>query len=188
MFRLNEPGLEWQWNELKGKIVPVDVYHEVMMFLYREARLLDEERFDEWLAMLTQDIHYWLPIRENRFRRDKRPAPTPANSASVYNDDYQDLVDRVGRYKTGLAWNEDPPNRVRRLIANVEAEYSDIENELAVHSKFLVYRNRRQAEEVWFAGARRDHLRNVEGEWKLCNRVILLDQHVFLDENVSLFF
>ena len=39
--------------------------HEVEQFLYHEARLLDERKFDDWLALLTDDIHYWMPIRRS---------------------------------------------------------------------------------------------------------------------------
>jgi ethylbenzene dioxygenase subunit beta len=60
-----------------GATVPLETHYAVQTFLFREARLLDGERFREWLGLLTGDIHYWLPIRENRFRNDRRPAPTP---------------------------------------------------------------------------------------------------------------
>jgi 3-phenylpropionate/cinnamic acid dioxygenase small subunit len=159
----------------------------VQAFLFREARTLDEERFGDWLQMLAPDIHYWLPIRENRFRKDRRPQPTPDNAASVYNDKLEDLEHRVARFDSGMAWIEDPPARVRRLVTNIEAETTDKENELAVYSNILLYRNRRQDEEAWFVAARRDRLRDVNGQWLLAKRHIVFDQHVILDENLSVF-
>lgn len=170
-----------------GTLVSADTHYAIQAFLFREARLLDDEKFREWLGLLTEDIHYWLPIRENRFRNDRRPEPTPENSASVYNDRYEDLDHRVARFETGLAWIEDPPARVRRLVSNVEAEYSDKEDELAVYSNILLYRNRRQDEEAWFVAARRDRLRLVNGRWCLARRHVVFDQHVILDENLSVF-
>ncbi len=172
---------------LAGTLVSADRHYAIQAFLFLEARLLDDEKFREWLGLLTEDIHYWLPIRENRFRNDRRPEPTPENSASVYNDRYEDLDHRVARFETGLAWIEDPPARIRRLVSNVEAEYSDTEDELAVYSNILLYRNRRQDEEAWFVAARRDRLRLVNGSWRLARRHILFDQHVILDENLSVF-
>lgn len=171
----------------QGKTVALEIQYEVQTFLFREARALDEERFREWLGMLTADIHYWLPIRENRFRKDRRPAPTPDTAASVYNDVMSDLEHRVQRFESGLAWIEDPPSRVRRLVSNVEAEHSDKVNELNVFSNILLYRNRRQDEEAWFVAARRDQMRNVNGDWRLARRHIVFDQHVILDENLSVF-
>lgn len=35
---------------------------EIGRFLYHEARLLDEKRWDEWLALFTEDAHYWVPL------------------------------------------------------------------------------------------------------------------------------
>lgn len=170
-----------------GTVVPLETYYEVQTFLFREARLLDEERFRDWLALLTEDIHYWLPIRENRFRKDRRPPPTPEESASVYNDDLSDLTDRVARFETGFAWIEDPPARIRRVISNIEAETMPETGELSVYSNIILYRNRRQDEEAWFVAARRDRLRRVNGAWRLAKRHVVFDQHVILDENLSVF-
>ncbi|MSR13581.1 MAG: 3-phenylpropionate/cinnamic acid dioxygenase subunit beta [Gammaproteobacteria bacterium] len=174
-------------NTVAGTGVPLDLYFEVQTFLFREARYLDDEQFRPWLALLTEDIHYWLPIRENRFRKDRRPPPTPADSASVYNDDLSDLTDRVARFETGFAWVEDPPSRIRRLVTNIEAETTARDDELAVYSNILLYRNRRQDEEAWFVAARRDRLRWVDGTWRLAKRHIVFDQHVILDDNLSVF-
>ena len=168
--------------------VSLQTHHEIAQVLYREARLLDEERFRDWMGMLSTDIHYWLPLRENRFRKDRRPAPEPHNCASVYNDDYTDLDMRVRRLETGLVWTEDPPPRFNRVIANIEVETTDKPDELAAHSNVVLYRNRRQDEEVWFSAKRRDRIRSVDGAWKICQRHILVSHHLFTDENVSVFF
>lgn len=170
-----------------GRPASLETHHEVQCFLFAEALALDEERFQDWLAMMAPDVHYWLPVRENRFRKDRRPDPTPADCASVYNDNLLDLQDRVGRFETGMAWIEDPPGRVRRIVSNVLAEHIDSDDELAVTSNILLYRNRRQDEEAWFVAGRRDRLRRIDGQWRLARRHILLDQHVILDENLSVF-
>ena len=36
-------------------------YRAVVEFLYREARLADEARYAEWLALWTDDGVYWVP-------------------------------------------------------------------------------------------------------------------------------
>ena len=162
-------------------------YHEIQNWLYREARLLDEERFGDWLALLAPEIHYWLPLRENRFRKDRRPAPTPENSASVFNDDYDALVLRVKRFNTGLVWCEDPPPRTNRMVSNIEVEPAD-NGCVAVFSNLSLMRSRRQDEEVTFNARRRDLLRRIDGSWRLARRHIFVTHHVFLDENVSVFF
>lgn len=169
-------------------IAQLKVHHELSQWLYREARALDEERFRDWLAMLAPDILYWMPLRENRFRRDRRPEPDPSNSASVYNDDYFDLELRIKRFETGLVWSEDPAPRVNRVVTNIEVMPGADANGLSVYSNVSICRSRRQDEEVTFNAKRRDTFRRVDGEWKLARRHILATHHVFLDENVSVFF
>src|SRR5690349_5319537 len=44
-----------------------DVLRAVEQFLYREARLLDERRFHEWLELFTEDLRYWMPVRTSRY-------------------------------------------------------------------------------------------------------------------------
>jgi len=164
------------------------VHFELEQWLYREARLLDSERFKEWLSMLAPEISYWMPLRENRFRRDRRPAPTPATSASVFNDDLQDLELRIKRFDTGLVWSEDPAPRVCRSVTNVEIAEGDAEQGLLVYSNVSILRSRRQDEEVTFTARREDLFRRIGDEWKLARRHIFAMHHVFLDENVSVFF
>ena len=38
---------------------------EIEELLYREAHLLDEHRFDEWLDLFTDDVEYVIPLREH---------------------------------------------------------------------------------------------------------------------------
>ena len=38
-----------------------DVLRAVEQFVYREARLCDEQRYDEWEALWTDDGVYWVP-------------------------------------------------------------------------------------------------------------------------------
>jgi 3-phenylpropionate/cinnamic acid dioxygenase small subunit len=35
---------------------------ELIDFVVREARVLDEHRFEDWLDLFTEDGHYWMPL------------------------------------------------------------------------------------------------------------------------------
>jgi len=59
-----------------------DLVFEVEQFLYREARLLDQERYEEWLGLMTEDIHYWMPGVQARFRNDTPSGPRMERLAS----------------------------------------------------------------------------------------------------------
>ena len=49
-----------------------NLIREVEQFLYREARLLDERRFHDWLQLLTDDIRYWMGSRTNRYPKSSK--------------------------------------------------------------------------------------------------------------------
>jgi 3-phenylpropionate/cinnamic acid dioxygenase small subunit len=177
-----------------------DLTREIEQFLYREARLLDERRFEEWLALLTDDIRYWMAARSNRYpRRSKSIAildpdryvendMTRDGELAILDEDKHSLTGRVARLDTGMAWAEDPPSRTRHLITNIELAPVEMTTEMRVYSNFLVYRSRGETEQDFYVGARRDVLRLADGDWKIAERKVTLDQNVLLAKNVSIFF
>ena len=177
-----------------------DVSREVEQFLYREARLLDERRFREWLELLTDDVRYWMGSRSNRYPWSSKAIAildpdryveddlTQEGELAILEETKQTLSQRVARLDTGMAWAEDPPSRSRHLITNIEVESADAANEVKVYSNFMVYRSRAETEQDFYVGARRDLLRRVAGSWQIADRKIILDQNVLLAKNVSIFF
>ena len=166
-----------------------DVLSEVERFYYREARLMNQKRHREWLeTMVDPEIHYWLPITEDRFVKDKRPPPSTDDPA-VYNDHLEDLDHRIARLETGLVWMEDPPSRIRHLLSNIEAFETEDQAVLLAYSNFHIYRNRRQRDETNLVGGREDLLRrDGDGKLRVYRRKINLDQRVVLDKNLYFFF
>ncbi len=156
-------------------------------FYRLEARLLDEERHDEWYGLLADDLFYWMPLRENRFRRDPRPPLDPAAMA-LFDECKADIAVRLGRLASNLVWSEDPPTRHVYVVSNVEAFSTELPTEFEVHSSFVQHRNRSEHDEATLMGRRRDLLRRVEGGFQLARRLILLPQSVLLTKNLSAFF
>jgi len=177
-----------------------DVAREIEQFLYREARLLDERRFEEWLALLTDDIRYWMAARNNRYPRHSKAIAildsdryveddmVKDDELAILDEDKRSLVNRVARFATGMAWAEDPPSRTRHLITNVEVAPGATPSEVEARSNFIVYRSRAETEQDFYVGTRCDTLRRAAGEWKIAARKIILDQNVLLSKNVSIFF
>ena len=176
------------------------IIREVEQFLYREARLLDERRFPEWLELLTDDVRYWMVLRGNRYpktskaltgldpQRYRDPEADRDSELSVMDETKATLAGRVARLDTGMAWAEDPPSRTRHLVSNVEVEDGETASELKVFANVVVYRSRGELEQDFFVGARRDVLRRTDRGLKLARRRILLDQNVLLAKNISIFF
>jgi len=163
--------------------------HEIQEFLYAEAELLDERRFDDWLALFADDVHYWMPIRRNvKYGEQEALEETnPASEVSWFDEGKITLTSRVRQLNTGLHWAEEPLSRVCHIVSNVQLLRVALP-EVAVKSRFLVYRNRMRDETDFFIGKREDLLRQIDGEWQIARRKIILDQNVLLAKNVTLFF
>jgi 3-phenylpropionate/cinnamic acid dioxygenase small subunit len=177
-----------------------EVRREVEQFLYREARLLDERRLHEWVALFTEDARYWMSGRSSRYpaaskaigildhERYRETELAGDNELALFDETKATLQARVARLDTGMAWAEDPPSRTRHLITNIEVEAGEVPSELQVYSNYLVYRTRGETEQDFYVGRREDVLRQVDGVWKIARRKITLDQNVLLAKNVSIFF
>jgi len=149
-----------------------------------EARYLDQEDYERWFGLLTEDLHYWMPTRETRFRRDET-APDPQRM-NFYKETLESLRMRASRLDTGTAWSENPRTRYRHLITNVEV-FPASGNEIRALSNFIVYRHRLEREEAWLVGQREDVLRSVDSELRIARRTILLDQSVLLSKNLNVY-
>lgn len=168
--------------------VPVDAptLHRVEQFLYREARLLDHEKWDAWLALMTEDIHYWMPTMENRRRADKNGAYA-IDRGALYNDNLLDLTRRVARFKQPSAWAEDPPTRHVHVVSGIEAYAGAAPGEYVVHSTFVNYRSRVERDNDLLIGRREDVLRADGDSFKIARRKILITQSVFMAKNLNTF-
>jgi 3-phenylpropionate/cinnamic acid dioxygenase small subunit len=168
------------------------VKEEVEEFLYREAELLDERRYEDWLALFTDDARYWMPMRRN-VPADELAREFTREGADVnwFDEGKETLARRVGQIRTGVHWAEEPPSRICHMVSNVQIlsarPAGPAPTEVAVKSRFLVYRNRVETETDVLVGKREDVLRRVEGHWKIARRKIVLDQSVLLTKNLTFF-
>jgi 3-phenylpropionate/cinnamic acid dioxygenase small subunit len=170
--------------------VDVELQHEIEQFLYHEAQLLADREYQDWLDLFADDIHYWMPTRYNRLRREMHKEFSAPNEAAFFDDDKDSLNRRIIRLETGMAWAEDPPSRTRHLFTNVRVVPTDAANEFEAHCNFLLYRSRLEHDVEFFVGARQDLLRRVDRGvgWEIARRKIVLDQSTLNAKNLSMFF
>lgn len=166
--------------------VDMTLCHDIAQFLYREARLLDTERWDDWLAILAEDIHYWMPLPENRRRADKLGAYEPGGPA-LFDDNLFHLKRRVTRFKQPSAWAEDPPTRHVHVVSAVEAYHTDNPDEFVVHSTIVNYRSRVERDNDTLIGRREDLIRRTADGFQVARRKIITTQGVFLSKNLNTF-
>lgn len=162
---------------------------EIEQFLYHEAALLDERRFDEWIELIADDIHYHMPIRRNvKFGEQQRENTSSKNEISWFDEGKRTLAGRVRQIQTGIHWCEEPFSRIRHIVSNVRVT-AVRDDEVDVQSNFFVWQNRLQDEVNLFVGRREDVLRkDPETGWKIAKRLILLDQNVLLAKVITTFF
>lgn len=167
-------------------LADLEVRHRVEHFLYREARLLDQGRWDDWLSLMADDVHYWMPSMENRRRADKMGAYA-VDRGAFYNDNLQDLTRRVTRFKQPSAWSEDPPTRHVHVVSAIEVYTSDVADEYLVHSTFVNYRSRVERDNDLLVGRREDRLRWNGSGFRIAKRKIIITQSVLMAKNLNTF-
>lgn len=172
--------------------VSCELFREVQSLLHREARLLDERNFTDWLDLYTEDAVYKMPVRESVQPRGKQ-----LNTQRIVEDDLAfDLVNedkagltiRVRRLETGLAHVETPVPVTARLVTNIEVEQLP-GGELLAMSMCLAYEMRhersRQAPESHFVARRDDWIRREDGRLRIRRRRSVLASAV-LDRPIAM--
>lgn len=81
---------------------------DLVQFLYREARLLDEHRFEEWLDLFTEDGRYWMPLEWGQTDRKL--------TASLLDEDLLLLRVRVERLKGNRTFSQKPKSRCHHVL------------------------------------------------------------------------
>ena len=159
---------------------------EVEQFLYSEAKLLDDRCFDEWIDLLTDDIHYWMPIRRTTTRNQTDLEFTSIGGMALFDDNLDFLKMRVAKLAASNAWAEEPPSRTRHTVSNVQIVDIEENGRIVVACNFQLYRTRLESEEDSWIGCRKDWLeRSVNGAFMLARRHIFLDQTTILAQNMS---
>jgi 3-phenylpropionate/cinnamic acid dioxygenase small subunit len=166
---------------------------EIAEFLYAEAELLDERRHDEWLALLADDIRYWMPMRRNvKYGDTAREFTREAEDISWFDEGKDTLTRRVRQIQTGIHWAEEPQSRITHMVSNVQLldvlPDAGTARQATVKSRFLIYRNRVETETDLLVGKREDTLRRDGAGWLVSRRKIILDQNVLMTKNLTFFF
>lgn len=109
---------------------------DVEAFVYLEARLADESRYDEWESLVTDDMHYWVPFGPGDYE--------PGTRVSYINDNRARLATRIRQLATGVHHAQDPPSSMRRVVSNIEIVSAE-DGEFEVGSNFVLYEHAVQA-------------------------------------------
>jgi 3-phenylpropionate/cinnamic acid dioxygenase small subunit len=144
---------------------------EVEQFLFREARLADENDYDGWEALWTDDALYWVPSGGADI--------DPITHVSVIYDNRSRISTRMKQVRTGKRYAQAPPSNLRRILGNVELlggrPNPEGGTDLEVGANFLAFESRARGNELW-GGRTTYRLRRVDGETRLAyKKVVLVD-------------
>jgi 3-phenylpropionate/cinnamic acid dioxygenase small subunit len=164
-----------EWNrDLKGSGTVILTRQEAEDFLYQEARLLDQRRFEEWLDLFTNDGIYWIPIADDT---------DPEQEPSILYDDSPLRAQRVFQLLHQPHYAQMPPSRTVHVISNVEVDNGQRESEALVRCGMVVVELRPGHSQQFglgrqssFAGHCEYRLRH-EKAWRIAlKKVLLIDR------------
>jgi 3-phenylpropionate/cinnamic acid dioxygenase small subunit len=157
-------------------------------FLAYEAELLDAREYDQWLDLLADDIHYWMPLARNFEHTKPQDEYSEARRGAAWFDESKPTLEqRVKQLQGGDHWAEEPASRTTHIVSNIRI-ISATSSEIQLKSRFILYVNRREEEVRLFVGKRFEMLRPVDDGFLLAKRHIFLDQSKLLFKNLTTFF
>jgi len=138
----------------------------VESLLYREARLLDDRRYDEWLDQFTAHCMLWVPAQ---------PEPLdPRLATGIYLDDRRRMGDRVAMVRTGHLHAQTPASRTSRLLTNVE-QWVDLQADcIVVRANLVIWEFRKGQTRAWPGYQVYELVRTADGALLISNKIICL--------------
>lgn len=174
-------------NLMDSQPVSMELHHEIEQFLYREARMLNDELLRDWLDnIVDENVRYQMVVTEERLQKDRKSLSD--RELMIYDENRSAMDFRVRQFETGIQTMLDPKQRLRRLINNIEAYQAEKDDEYLVYSSGMTTRFRRLYENELIVYGRKDILRRTdEGSFKLISRRIELDERVVRNKNLLFF-
>jgi benzoate/toluate 1,2-dioxygenase beta subunit len=125
---------------MTGDANPQPDARAVERFLFREARLLDERRWTEWLDLFAEGGMYWVPLTHGQ--------PDPIDHASLFYEDAVMRQVRARRLEEKRAWSQQPPTHTARIVGNVVVEPAGEGGEIVATSTFHMLEWRRDGQRL----------------------------------------
>lgn len=128
-------------------------------FVYQEARLIDEKRFDEWYGLFTDDARYWMPLA-----RDQAEGET---HTSLFYEDKLLLKVRIERLRSANAFSQQQPSFSQHVLQRPSVEEGDEgANRFVLRTPFL-YAEAQLDRQLILAGTAWHHLTVIDGTLRM---------------------
>jgi ethylbenzene dioxygenase subunit beta len=155
----------------------LDRYFALQQFLYFEARLLDERRWSEWLALWTPEGMYWIP------HSHKQASPFDHISLAWENHMLREV--RARRVENPRNWSQLPPTQTARVLGNITVEGWDTAGFLVVRCVFQLSEWRKKHRQL--AGSYLFKLKEDGASWRIQMKKVNLINCDAVHENIEIF-
>jgi len=157
-------------SALKNRTITRD---DAESFVYRETRLLDERKLEEWARLFTEDGIYWLPLGAGENHRTEQ---------AILCDNAQQRAMRIHQLLNYTHFAQDPPSRMIHFVSNVEVEEQPGSDEILVRCNALIQELRPgdfQEMQIGLGSqralaARCEYRIRVNGDWRIAEKKVLL--------------
>jgi 3-phenylpropionate/cinnamic acid dioxygenase small subunit len=136
-----------------------DLLPGLIEFVYDEARLIDDKRYDDWFELFTDDGIYWMPLTHGQ--------PDGVNHTSLFHEDKLLLKVRIERLKSPRSFSQHQPSYCQHVLQQPALESSDPEARTWVMRTPFVYVESRGDEQLLLAGVSRHHIVELDGRLRL---------------------
>lgn len=133
--------------------------HELIEFVYNEARLIDEKRFDEWYELFTQDGLYWMPLTRNQ--------PQDGTHVSLFHEDRLLLKLRIQRLGNPNSFSQAEPSWCQHVLQAPRIESRDPALSSVVLRTPFIYMETQRDQQQMYAAVAWHHLTRVEGSLRI---------------------
>jgi 3-phenylpropionate/cinnamic acid dioxygenase small subunit len=132
---------------------------ELEQFVYDEARLIDEKRFDEWYELFTDDGRYWMPLT--------RGQPDGENHTSLFYEDKLLLKVRIERLKSPRSFSQAQPSWCQHVLQRPQiVDDGTTDGRIRMHTPFVYVESRLDTQLV-LAGTATHRLRRERGALRI---------------------
>lgn len=147
----------------------------VEQFIYGEAALVDQARWQEWLELYTEDMTYWAPAWVNEHEMTDDPE---AEVSIIYMNNRKELEHRIWRFTSGESPASYPLPRTNHMVSNVMVK--ETSDEQVVASSNWMTQCYRDKEQIIYGGFYEHTLVRAGDSFQIKKKkVILVNDVVF---------
>lgn len=152
---------------------------DLIQFIYEEASLLDECKYQEWLNLFTQDAYYWMPLNSGQ--------TDPILHNSLLYEDKLLLQIRIERLNNQRTFSQQPKSRCHHLLQQPQVVANDSEKNIYIIRTAFHYTETRDDKQEIYVGWFTHHLCQQDNQLKInLKRVDLINSEAPFG-NIQLF-